>query len=352
MTLALRPERSTMLPTASAPVAAAWWNGSLLVAASDLEAQAARLWFVNDGQLAGAEPLPLEYVAGLVATTDGVVITGSTPRERRVAVGYVDGSVTEPIELPCRDDVARDPHPLVTSAGVLIAWEEYDDDRLVLVAQRVERDRHGWRLDGKEVRGAKRPFAPAADTAALADGLVAVRVEESGAAAVERLDRDLRPRTSAALSGGLSRVAVAARDRVVVAAAGRAGEPVVLRTFDLALAEIAGPVTLPVRDQRASVDAIRVAIAPDAPLALVVQVETVLDDPETVDRGDGPELGPAPRQTTETCTAVELETGALSGSYVLKPPSYGTAAVAWHLDRIHLVHGSSPLHITELVLTR
>ena len=144
---------------------------------------------------------------------------------------------------------------------------------------------------------------------------------------------------------------MAADDRGLVVSAGRAGEFVV-QSFDEDLAQIGDPVTLPVQDKRGTLTALAVSMAGDAPFAAVVQVETVLDDPETIGVGAEARLGPPPRRTTEHCTIVDLETGRLSRPHRLDPPSYGGAVIVWHLDRVHLVHGSSPLHVTELAVTR
>lgn len=351
----LRLARSTTLDTASAPVDATRLNGRLAVAASDLETQAARLWLLETGgELAATESLPLAHVSGLAVAAGRLAITGWTPvGEKRVIVGYAAGSVSGPIELPTRGDVARDPRPIVGSDSARVVWEEYVGDGLSLAAQSIKPDgRQGWRLDGEAIRRPAQPFAAASSTVAWGTGLVVARADEGGSTTVELLDAQLSTQATTGLPGDRSRVAASAGDRVVVASAGRVGEPVTLHSFDGRLVQIGDAVTLPVHDRRASVGALGVALAGGAPFAIVVQVETVLGDPEPAAGGEDGRLGPPSRRTTEVCTIVDLKTGRLSAAYRLDPPSYGGAVIVWHLDRIHLVHGSSPLHVTELAVTR
>ena len=156
MSPTVRLDRSTVLATASAPMAATWWSGQLAVAASDLETQAAALWLVEDGEPAAPEPLPLAHVTGLAAFSDRLAITGwSRAGEQRLMVGHGAGLTSEPIRIPVRGDLARDPRPIVTSVGVLLVWEEYAGDGLRMVAQAVNRmvaragDSTARRFDGR-----------------------------------------------------------------------------------------------------------------------------------------------------------------------------------------------------------
>jgi hypothetical protein len=322
------------------------------VAASDLGSQAAGLWLIEDGELAGFEPLPLAHVDGVAAFAERLIITGwSRTGERRLLVGHVAGSAEEPIELPVRGDVAREPRPIVTAAGVLIVWDEYAGDGIGTVVQAVQpANASGWRLDGEPVRRRPHPFADAADVAPSGDGLVVARVDEASIATIERLDARLVVRSSATLAGDRSGIAVATGDRVVVASGGRDGT-VAVQCFDDRLARIGDPVTVQTGDRRASVGALAIAAAADAPLAIVTQVETVLGDPETVGFGAEATLGPLPRRTMERCYAIDLDSARVSDPLRLDPPSRGASVIVWHGDRVHVVHGSSPLSVTELAIT-
>lgn len=347
----MRRERVTSLATASAPAGSAMIGGRLVVAASDLETQAAALWFVDEAGPGDPIPLGLDAVAGVAGLAGGLLVTGSDQSgERQYVVAFEAGAVAAPIRLPSGDELAREPRPLVLSSGVLILWEEYEADGLVLAAQRLTRTEGPWRAEGPAVRGPRRPFAPATDAAPLGERLGAIRVQENGEATVEVLDERLAVRGSARLPDTPSRVALATGpDRLVVVTASGPGQPVVVRRFDAEPREVADQISLPLRDRRAAVDAVTVGLGGAGRLAMITHVETVLDDPTAQDRAGG-ELGPPPRQRTDMATLVDLESGETTASVKLDPASYGPGAVTWHGDRVHVVHGSSPVSVTSFSL--
>lgn len=347
----LRVLRSTELRSASAPVGVALWRGSLVAAAADLEAQTAAVWLVDDGRVVGVAPLPLSQITDLVADNDDLIITGSSAAgQHRVLVGYSPASTGQPFEPGTYGDLVRDPRCVLTPDGAVIFWEEYVGQATKLATQQLPRDHRGWRLDQAAVRGPARPFATSARTVWGPDALVEVRINEDGSAAAELLDDALTVRAALRVAEQRRHLAAIGGSRVVVAHSGPPGVPVVVQELDLERAETAEPIVVPIVEKRATVSAVALAAVGNGPRVILTMVETVLDDPELVDLGRGPELKHPRRQTTERCIAIDLQTRQLSNSIVLDPPSYGGAALACSSDRVVLVHGSSPLYATELAV--
>lgn len=352
MSATLRVLRSTELRSASAPMGAALWRGSLVVAAADLEAETAALWLVDDGRVVGASPLPLSQIADLVAEDDDLIITGSSAAagQHHVLVGYSPVSTGQQFEPDTHGDLVREPRCVLTPEGAVIFWEEYVGPATTLVTQHLRRPARDWQLDWPAVRGPARPFTNAARTVWGPSALVEVRVNENGSASAELLDEDLAVRAELRFAEQRRHLAAIGGRRVVVAHSGAPGQPVLAQELDLNRAEAAEPITVPIEKERATVGAVALAPVGNGPLVILVTVETLLDDPELVDQGSGPELRHPHPQTTERCIAVNLNTGGLSNSIVVDPPSYGGGALVCSSDRVYLVHGSSPLYVTEFAL--